>query len=107
MFVTTKSGRKIEVPSDEEDAEITRQAIEDGTDFSDEELAQFKPFEESELPKAFKDAIRRGRPKAGRTKVPVSIRLDSDVVDAFKATGKGWQVRINQALKDWLKDHAA
>jgi hypothetical protein len=68
MFVTTKSGRKIEVPSDEEDAKITRQAIEEGTDFNDEELAQFKPFEESELPQAFKDAIRRGRPKGGQTK---------------------------------------
>ena len=43
MFVTTKSGRKIKLPNDAEDAEITRQALADGTYLSDEELAQLKP----------------------------------------------------------------
>jgi uncharacterized protein (DUF4415 family) len=33
------------------------------------------------------------------------IRLDADVVDTFKATGKGWQTRMNAALRDWLKKH--
>ena len=32
---------------------------------------------------------------------------DADVVDAFKATGKGWQTRMNAALRDWLKAHSA
>lgn len=36
-------------------------------------------------------------------KVAVSIRLDSDVVDGFKAGGAGWQVRINAALRSALK----
>jgi uncharacterized protein (DUF4415 family) len=31
------------------------------------------------------------------------MRLDTDVVNSFKATGKGWQTRINAALKDWLQ----
>ena len=31
------------------------------------------------------------------------IRLDADVIDTFKATGKGWQTRMNAALRDWLK----
>ncbi|TIU84753.1 MAG: hypothetical protein E5W03_11740, partial [Mesorhizobium sp.] len=30
----------------------------------------------------------------------VSIRLDQDVVRKFKATGKGWQARINEVLKN-------
>jgi len=46
----------------------------------------------------------RGRPKAAATKAHVNIRLDADVLDAFKATGRGWQTRINKALREWLKD---
>lgn len=48
--------------------------------------------------------VRRGRP-AGSHKTATTIRFDDDVLDAFKATGKGWQTRINAALKDWLKTH--
>lgn len=48
--------------------------------------------------------VRRGRP-AGSRKTATTIRLDDDVIDAFKATGKGWQTRVNAALKDWLKTH--
>jgi uncharacterized protein (DUF4415 family) len=46
----------------------------------------------------------RGRPKAAATKTHVNIRLDADVLEAFKATGRGWQTRINRALREWLKD---
>lgn len=53
-------------------------------------------------------AMRRpvGRPKAEDPKVFTAIRLDADVIAAFKATGKGWQTRVNAALKDWLKSHS-
>lgn len=47
-----------------------------------------------------------GRPRKVTPKVFTGIRLDAEVVDAFKATGKGWQTRMNEALKEWLKDHA-
>ncbi|MDP8568539.1 BrnA antitoxin family protein [Methylophilus aquaticus] len=40
----------------------------------------------------------RGRP-IGSRKTLVHIRLDNDVVEKFKATGSGWQTRINEALK--------
>ena len=43
--------------------------------------------------------VRRGRPKASVTKVSTTIRLDRDVVDAFKASGAGWQSRMNAALR--------
>lgn len=43
--------------------------------------------------------VRRGRPKAAVRKVSTTIRLDPDVVDAFKADGPGWQSRINTALR--------
>jgi uncharacterized protein (DUF4415 family) len=47
----------------------------------------------------------RGRPKAGVTKEHVNIRLDADVVQAFKSTGRGWQTRLNRALREWLKEN--
>lgn len=46
-----------------------------------------------------------GRPKAAVTKERITIRLSPEVVDAFRATGKGWQSRLDAALRDWLKDH--
>ena len=42
--------------------------------------------------------IRRGRPP-GSTKRLVSLRLDEAVLEAFRASGPGWQSRINQALR--------
>ncbi len=40
----------------------------------------------------------RGRPKLPRPKIRVSLRLDPEVVAAYRATGKGWQKRINETL---------
>lgn len=44
-----------------------------------------------------------GRPKADKPKIAVSLRLDQEVVDGFKADGPGWQTRINAVLADSLK----
>ena len=41
------------------------------------------------------------------SKAPINIRLSPDVVEAFRATGRGWQTRVDEALKDWLKSHKA
>lgn len=38
-----------------------------------------------------------GRPASG--KIMVTMRLDPDVVEKFKATGKGWQARMNDVLR--------
>jgi uncharacterized protein (DUF4415 family) len=48
---------------------------------------------------------KRGRPALAQPKEHVNIRLDADVVGAFKGTGAGWQTRLNNALRDWLKTH--
>ena len=45
----------------------------------------------------------RGRPKSETTKEPVKIRLDADVLAALRATGEGWQTRINDTLRASLK----
>ncbi len=46
---------------------------------------------------------KRGRPASAHPKEHVNIRLDADIVGAFKGDGAGWQTRINHALRDWLK----
>ena len=48
---------------------------------------------------AFPKTKRRGRPPAQVKKERISIRLDNDVLDKFRASGPGWQSRINEALK--------
>lgn len=40
-----------------------------------------------------------GRPKLERPKRRVTLRLDDDVVERFRADGPGWQSRINAALR--------
>jgi uncharacterized protein (DUF4415 family) len=32
----------------------------------------------------------------------MTVRFDREVIDAFRATGRGWQTRMNQALREWL-----
>ena len=45
----------------------------------------------------------RGRPKSLVTKQPVKLRLDADVLAALRASGDGWQTRINDTLRASLK----
>lgn len=54
---------------------------------------------------AIEDKKHRGRPAADVTKISTTIRFDADVLAAFKAQGDGWQTRMNDALRDWLKSH--
>jgi uncharacterized protein (DUF4415 family) len=47
--------------------------------------------------------VRRGRPKSDSPKEAVSLRLDPDVVAHYRATGPGWQSRINETLRQAAK----
>jgi uncharacterized protein (DUF4415 family) len=48
-------------------------------------------------------AVRRTRgPNKKPAKEQVAIRLDPEVVGALRASGPGWQTRVNSALKEWL-----
>jgi uncharacterized protein (DUF4415 family) len=40
------------------------------------------------------------------TKEQVAVRYSPDVLAAFRATGRGWQTRMDEALRDWLKTHS-
>ena len=87
--------------TDSEEAALQKQiaADDDAQEANDDDLAQAKPF--SEVFPDLMETIRRGR---GRTAVAnprkqISLRLDGDVIDKFKSTGKGWQGRLNDALR--------
>jgi len=65
---------------------------------TDEELARLRPAQEV-VPEIVA-LYRRGRgPQKRPTKRLVSLRLDPDVIEHFRARGPGWQVRINAALR--------
>ncbi len=48
----------------------------------------------------------RGRPVGSGNKEQVAIRFDNEVLSAFRSAGPGWQTRMNDALKDWLRTHS-
>ena len=84
------------LPTPAEDATITAAAMADpdAVPFTDAEWEQVKPL------------VRRGRPLGSGTKTQVTLRLDVEVVEKFRASGDGWQTRINDALKSWVRTHA-
>lgn len=60
----------------------------------------------SDMPDDFQQAIRRALgPQQAPQKVQIAIRYDADILEAFKADGPGWQTRMNDALRDWLRSH--
>ena len=82
-------------PTPEEDAVITAAAMSD---------PDAMPLTDGEW-EAAKPLARIGRPRIATPKVPTTIRFDADVLAALKASGKGWQTRVNEAMRDWLKSH--
>jgi len=70
------------------------------------ELKAAKKF--ADLPKSLQTKLASRKPRGTQvlpTKISTTIRLSSEVIDSFKATGAGWQTRIDLALKEWLKEH--
>lgn len=61
------------------------------------------------VPGALPDVIAKIRRPRGpaRTKTAISIRLDDDLVERLRASGPGWQSRVNDALREWLEKNAA
>ena len=84
--VKTLSGRVLRLPTDEEDARIRAgiAADPDTHEVSDAEFALMR---------------RPGRPLGSGTKTQITLRLDTAIVEKFKATGDGWQTRINDVLR--------
>jgi uncharacterized protein (DUF4415 family) len=67
-----------------------------------------RPLGNDEMLAGISSARKRpGRPAGSGTKKQVAIRLDHDVLAAFRIGGPGWQMRMNDALKDWLRTYSA
>ena len=78
---------------DELDAHVIQlEEYEDIPELTDEMVARSDLYENGRL-------IRRGRPKLDTPKAHVTIRLDADLVARLRASGRGWQGRVNAALR--------
>jgi uncharacterized protein (DUF4415 family) len=95
-YLTLPDGRKIKLNTPEEDAAITAAAMSD----PDTPLLTDEEFER------IKHRIQRGRPRSAQPKEGVFLRLSPEIAASFRATGYGWQARMNAALADWLKTHS-
>lgn len=82
----------------------------DNPAWSEADFARARPAE-SVLPELFGEQTaeqmlkRRGRPKSEHAKIALKLRIDPDVVQAYRTQGAGWQTRINEALRDYAKSH--
>lgn len=86
------------------------QIDEDNPEWSDEDFRRARPAAEVLPPDLYAallamnqeaKARRRGPQKAPR-KQPTTIRFDADVLAGLRATGPGWQTRVNEAMREWL-----
>ena len=87
QMIKTRAGREIILPSSEEDAAINAAALSDpdAQPLSEAELARLRPA--------------RGRPPATIRRPMLSMRVDPDVLAHLRASGKGWQTKVNALLR--------
>jgi uncharacterized protein (DUF4415 family) len=94
---------KLNLPpiTDEEEARIQRGiALDpDNPEITAEEFKNARPF--AEMFPELMESIRRtrGRPAMEKPRKVVSLRLDQDVLEKYRSTGKGWQARMNSDLR--------
>jgi len=97
--------KPIRMPSDAEEAEIQAMIASDpeNPEWTEEDVAKARPFAEvhPELAVSYR---RTRRAQKTPTKKPISLRLDPDVIEHFRATGPGWQSRINDALRKIMSE---
>jgi len=71
-------------------------------ELADDEFKRMRPASE-DVPGIVDDFKRsRGRPRKENPKVSTTLRLDPEVLDYFREEGKGWQTRINEALREYV-----
>jgi len=78
--------------------------VSDNPELTDDQLAALRPV--SEMPDHLRARLPkrgRGRPKAEKAKVNVTLRLDPGILEAYKVGGPGWQVRMGAALAEGVE----
>lgn len=68
------------------------------------DLNEFRAARDA-LPASLRKKVGLRGPQKEPTKERITIRLSPDVVQRFRATGEGWQTRVDAALQDWLRKH--
>ena len=81
----------------------------DNPEWTREEIAQARPALDvlsAVFGPAGVESLRRGRgrPAKADKKINQTLRLDADVLDAYRREGSGWQTRINQVLRDHMPE---
>lgn len=91
--------------TDEEEARIQAgiAADPDAREMTDGELSRLRPARDV-LPASFFEGIEKarrgpGRPKLDAPKEPLTLRLDPDVIKAFKGRGGDWRLQMSEALR--------
>ncbi|MDR2333751.1 MAG: BrnA antitoxin family protein [Burkholderiaceae bacterium] len=109
MQITSKTGRKLIVPTEAEDRKINEgiAADPDTMEVNEEFFAKASPAIQV-LGASTVAALKRGRGRpagsvAESTKEKVNLRLDPDVLEALRASGRGWQTRVNDLLRADIK----
>jgi uncharacterized protein (DUF4415 family) len=102
--IDRRTGKHIQLPSPEEDAEITAAALADPDNppLDDDFFTRAKPVRAfPELVEVLQKHGKLGRPPLPEAakKHRVTLYLDPDILAALKADGKGWQTRANAALR--------
>ena len=84
--------------------EYEREKFEDIPEWTAEDFARARPLSDfPELAEALERARGERGPQKAPTKERVALRLDREIVAHFRATGPGWQTRINNALAELVK----
>lgn len=69
-----------------------------------EDMAAFRPIQEVLPPQLLKKIGVRG-PQREPTKDRINIRISHEVLEHFRSTGPGWQTRMDEALREWVRLH--
>jgi len=87
--------------TDEEDAALTRAALADADNppLTDEDFAKMRPAVKAAPEIVARYRGQRGPQKSRPVKTQLTLRLDPDIVEHFKASGPGWTARINEVLR--------
>ncbi|MFO1050222.1 MAG: BrnA antitoxin family protein [Geminicoccaceae bacterium] len=75
----------------------------DSPELTDADFARARPFPEMFPELAWKLRAQGGRPRLARPKVHVGFRLAAEVVEGIKATGKGYNARVERVLREALE----
>jgi uncharacterized protein (DUF4415 family) len=104
---------KVTPPTKTEDNRINRgiETDPDNPEWTREDFARARPAKDVLPPGLYQAAVKRYRGQRGPQKAPVKqdikLRIDPDILASFKATGPGWQSRMNDALRRALPDLTA